>query len=104
MKLGGRWQFANSCSRRAWMGRLGVLDLNGRSAILSCDIMSKHVTSLNLIPPRYNGDSAINPPSPAWTKMRRFESIQSGLGSRGGPPECQQVHDLSLQSPSKLKS
>lgn len=104
MKLGGRWQFANSCSRRAWMGRLGVLGLNGRSAILSCDIMSKHVTSLNLIPPRYNGDSAINPPSPAWTKMRRFESIQSGLGSRGGPPECQQVHDLSPQSPSKLKS
>ena len=34
-------------------------------------------------------------PPPAWTKMRRFESIQSGLGSRGGPPECQQVHDLS---------
>lgn len=81
MKMGGRWQFANSCSRRAWMGRLGVLGLNGRSAILSCAITSKHVTSLNLIPPTYNGDTTVDPPPPAWTKMRRFESIQSGLAA-----------------------
>ena len=81
------------------MGRLGVLDLNGTSAILSCAI-----TSLNLIPPRYKGDTTVYPLPPAWTEMRRFESIQSGLGSRGGPPECQWIHNLSPQSPSKLTS